>query len=178
MENVRGVGCGRCGLFPLVSDTQLLPVLWVNYIYPPFSSATFHIKTIVCLIANQNMEDVRHTDVLMNVLFGDLHPYDPGCSCGVTLCIGSQTQRETEDPYRCQPFNLFCNQSSLKYSWVYCWQRAGGKVKRHKWKEMWQQTSNSLYFFDKWLQISYISYTKECLRAKPGGVSQQLATAQ
>ena len=110
MENVRGAGCGGCGLFPLVGDTQLLPVLWVNYIYPLFSSATFHNKTIVCLIANQNMEDVRHTDVLMNVLFGDLHPYDPGCSCGVTLCIGSQTHRETEDPYRCQPFNLFCKQ--------------------------------------------------------------------
>lgn len=91
--------------------------LWVIYICPPFSSATFHNKTIVCLIANQNMEDVRHTDVLMNVLFGDLHPYDPGCSCGVTLCIGSQTHRETEDPYRCQPFNLFCNQSS--------WNKAG-----------------------------------------------------
>ena len=25
MENVRGAGCGGCGLFPLVGDTQLLP---------------------------------------------------------------------------------------------------------------------------------------------------------
>ena len=58
-----------------------------------------------------------NTDVLMNVLFGDLHPYDPGCSCGVTLCIGSQTHRETEEPFRCQPFNLFCKQSS--------WNKAG-----------------------------------------------------
>ena len=111
MQNVRGAGCGGCGLFPLVGDTQLLPVLWVNYIYPLFSSATFHNKTIVCLIANQNMEDVRHKDVLRNVLLDGLPPFHPGFSCGVTLCIGSQTHRETEDPYRCQPFNLFCNQS-------------------------------------------------------------------
>ena len=47
----------------------------------PFSTATFHNKTIVCLIANQNMEDMRHTDVLMNVSSGDLLPYDPGYSC-------------------------------------------------------------------------------------------------
>ena len=92
MENVRGAGCGGCGLFPLVGDTQLLPVLWVNYIYPLFSSATFHNKTIVCLIANQNMEDVRHKDVLRNVLLDDLLPSYPGCSCGVTLCNGTQTQ--------------------------------------------------------------------------------------
>ena len=90
--------------------TQLLPVGQLHLLLT-FTSAAFHNQTIICLIANQNMEDMRHTDVLMNVLLGNLLPYGPGCSCGVTLCIGSQTHRETEDPYRCQPFNLFCNQS-------------------------------------------------------------------
>ena len=43
MENVRGAGCGRCGLFPLVGDTQLLPV------------GHLHLPTLfICNIPQQN----------------------------------------------------------------------------------------------------------------------------
>ena len=40
--------------------------------------------------------DVRHTDVLRNVLLDDLPPFHPGFSCGVTLCIEIQTQRHRD----------------------------------------------------------------------------------
>ena len=43
--------------------------------------------------------DVRHTDVLRNVLLDDLPPFHPGYSCGVTLCIEIQTQETQRFPF-------------------------------------------------------------------------------
>ena len=67
--------------------------LWTTWgLLPPSPLPTQHPhKTIICL-QTKILADVRHKDVLRNVLLDDLLPSYPGCSCGVTLCNGTQTQ--------------------------------------------------------------------------------------
>ena len=167
MENVRGAGGGKMWPLPIgrrhsastCAVGQLhLPTLFICNI-PPKIIVWFNCKMEQTIVGRQ------HGGAWV------------GIETEETLAK-SASRYDTKETY--SPFvdiSIFCFVNlSLKYSWLLV--GAEGQAKRHKWKEMWQRTSISLYFFDKWLQISYISYIKECLRARSGGLSQQLAAAQ
>ena len=90
-----------------------------------------HPHKAIVLFANQNiLADVRHTDVLRNVSFGDLLPFDPGSSCGVMLCNGTQTQQRNSGSLSTS-VHKFVLSTIMKYNVFGCRGR-GGKTKRHK----------------------------------------------
>ena len=95
------------------------------------------------------------------------------------LCIGSQTHWETEEPYRCQPFNLFCKQFIIEIKLGLLLVGAEGRGKKAQIRGNVTKDFK-LIFFDLWLKFHtfLILLYKGCPRTKPAGLSQQLATAE
>ena len=133
-------------MVPLPGASYELP--GVTHTFPASISASTQSNSFVC--KPNILADVRHTDVLRNVSFGDLLPFDPGSSCGVMLCNGTQTQQRNSGSLSTS-VHKFVLSTIMKYNVFGCRGR-GDKTKRHKstnQRKCDNKISNSSYFFDK-----------------------------
>ena len=102
-------------------------------------------KTIVLIYQNEEKEACGTQTCWMNVSFGDLLPFDPGSSCGVTLCIEIQTQRNRDLlPTLFFWFIVIVNNFSINPGFVVG--KGGWATKRHS-KRKWDNGLNHTLFF-------------------------------